>query len=63
MNTLIRHVDVILINLFRLGAGSFQLIIFVLSMNGLLFRRGSRTPLTTLMLKEGVAAFLLIVGA
>lgn len=32
-------------------------------MNGLLFRRGSRTPLTTLMLKEGVAAFLLIVGA
>ncbi|KJA18705.1 hypothetical protein HYPSUDRAFT_45042 [Hypholoma sublateritium FD-334 SS-4] len=47
---------------FGLGAGSFQFIIFILSMNGLLLRRGSRTPLTALMLKEGVVAFLLIVA-
>lgn len=48
--------------LYSIGAGSCQLVVFVLSLNGLLLRRGARTPLTTLMLKEGIAAFLLIIG-
>ena len=45
-----------------IGASLSQLVIFVLSLFKLLTRWSSRTPLTSLMVKEGVAAFLLIVG-
>ncbi|KAF9472711.1 hypothetical protein BDN70DRAFT_441858 [Pholiota conissans] len=47
---------------FGVGASLCQLVIFVLSLFKLLTRWSSRTPLTSLMIKEGVAAFLLIVG-
>ncbi|KAF8188047.1 hypothetical protein BJ912DRAFT_1042634 [Pholiota molesta] len=45
---------------FGVGASLSQLVIFFSSFYKLLNRRSSRTPLTSLMLKEGLAAFLLI---
>ncbi|KAF8955522.1 hypothetical protein BDZ97DRAFT_284462 [Flammula alnicola] len=49
--------------LFMTGAGLCQLLVFVMSLNKLVARgRWSRTPLTSLMLREGIFAFLLVLG-
>ncbi|KAF8958111.1 hypothetical protein BDZ97DRAFT_2061890, partial [Flammula alnicola] len=49
--------------LFMTGAGLCQLLILVMSLNKLVARgRWSRTPLTSLMLREGIVAFLLVLG-
>ena len=47
---------------FRTGAGLCQFVVFVTTIANLLSSGKRRTPLTSLMLKEGVASFILLLG-